>query len=449
MLVSEWKFSSVLTDAHLMGLTADSVSSGSLVCLFNRVRSQNSTTRYLASNTLGTDLTLRAPQWEAWYIWAVDDPDFDPATVPGESCNAASSQFGPTYDRRPTTSATRRFVSVPSTPPTSRLSAAANLLKLPVVRDRRTPAVSARLASGSRARIKRSTLISESERLPPPVAAVQPTGRALCFGDVVVLQSAVSGLVTVPLVLRAVEGRSEAVIDEEVEDLASAEQGEAISQLHKVCFALFDSKSRAQYLGSDHTSVAVITPRSERNLSASTGTRRPVKKRKRNTEEETETRLGSGPKVLHEVGESGMWTIVGVQQVEYSFWIPPKEALPPKEQEDAGAVPRQLPLSPHPIPVVFSIRRASHTSFVLLGIKFSDRLRCALGTKFAFQTIFRCTEVMQVEMAEEGAKFVHDGPDEVGSSGIEPVLLIRDDGVVYRAGEIFQSFDISAQPLFL
>ncbi|KAJ3089155.1 hypothetical protein HK102_007063 [Quaeritorhiza haematococci] len=61
------------------------IKSGSTIALFNRVRSQSNSTRYLAVSADGAQLVSRSSTWDSFVIWRIDDPKFDRWQLPHAS----------------------------------------------------------------------------------------------------------------------------------------------------------------------------------------------------------------------------------------------------------------------------------------------------------------------------------------------------------------------------
>ena len=77
----------------------------------------------------------------------------------------------------------------------------------------------------------------------------------------------------------------------------------------------------------------------------------------------------------------------------------------------------------------------------LSGCHFSSRLRCFLGSDIATNTLVLCPEIIEVDVRGcmqgdecEISSQSHDTSDIVHSKKVQAILLVRDDGVIYRTG---------------
>ncbi|KAJ3114534.1 hypothetical protein HDU96_001996 [Phlyctochytrium bullatum] len=503
------------------------VNSGSLISLFNRVRAQNVSTRFLASSLNGDRLELRSATWEAWYIWALDDPRLDPSCVPGES----------------------PLVPPPSEPPTICVGPPLDDPQAPLIHCTGSERFRAELPEGNPIfRKYRGTewgemhagLSADESMLSPgarpgglgtPGGAAAEEGRKgverngawlkggrpLKYGDAVILQNAVTGLVTVPFVLRFVDAKSRVNVEPQVEDSEPRVQGDAISQLHKVALGLLGYPNR--YLGVNlhlpsqgmddkrpmfediytgapavgrfgATITAVLSttlgPKmlveaapgeaansKEEMLEKAAGLIRLMKPGKKaaakmlaakEAAEMLAERNATGKGMQFEaINEQSIWTIVGVDHAEYSFWLPPPSlAVPPSPPPSAGpeddpdlpdlpsssstvpnpvrgtapAAPAPDRFGPLPAPVVSSVSAVTTRLLLLTGEGFSTRLRVFIGTRMAHRTCVRCDEVLEVEVGNVGVReVVKVAGAEVGPGDrVWPILLVREDGIVYRTG---------------
>ncbi|RKO91268.1 hypothetical protein BDK51DRAFT_29425 [Blyttiomyces helicus] len=418
--------------------------SGTRIALFNRVRSQTTTTRYLG--VMGHTLVSSESSWDAFLIWAVNDPGFDAHTAPGIS-PIQSARVGDRglVDRTRDHPQCHLVWTVPS----------------------------AGGGGGPRGRM------AEGQRRPPSdglvvdaIAAVGRVPRAIRYDEPVVLQHVGTGLVTRPLIARKVEGRINAVMsyarDEEAgiaqshddDDSEDEEElppeGDPISQLQKVAFQLADSPFR--YLSLDEESIGlhhvrhppkqvrtVTPPRKDSGAKHEAPTSSSRMEEEQLEEDEwvdagrkskgkapavppLAGRAPSGPTELVEVGETCIWTVVGTDQAEYTFHIPPTPSA------TTTPSPRQTPLPIHPFPTVHTITKFKNAFITLRGEHFRQNLRVYFGATPAPVTEFRATDMI---VAGVPACLVYVDEDAEGAEAV-PVLLVREtDGVVYRTGHYY------------
>ncbi|KAJ3410016.1 hypothetical protein HDV05_004123 [Chytridiales sp. JEL 0842] len=398
--------------------------SGSTVSLFNRVRSQTVSTRYLTSNIEGNRLSVRSPSWDTWYIWCLDDPRFDPSLVPTESPVAVDSRTKAYTPRAPVDDYSPECDD-PSTlswiNSDERLGCQA-VLDQPDIAAFRKPEVHADLSS-----MMDYPMPSNSEGQPGPLA----NGRVVRYGDVVCFQNAVTGLVTVPMIVRALNGKGKAIVDPAEEAPHPTARGDPVSQLHKMCFQVYNRPN--VYMGLDIHNVQLIhAPPPVANL--------------------------------QDVDEFGIWTLVGVDQAEYSFWLPPAHlAVPTHLMANGEDDMNGDRFNPLPVPVVYSVRHLAAGVLQLVGDHFTDRLRVFMGSTLASRTMVRSVEAIDVDITgifhEERLMLERIALDEkkvleMEKAGtdkeeidkvraqisprpckrVEPILLVRDDGVVFRSG---------------
>ncbi|KAJ3126959.1 hypothetical protein HK101_005655 [Irineochytrium annulatum] len=139
---------------------------------------------------------------------------------------------------------------------------------------------------------------------------------------------------------------------------------------------------------------------------------------------------------LDQIAEEAIWTVVGVEQIEYTFWLPPtsltalRPATPTSPTYSAADADRFNPL---PAPTVFSFKCLGTGMYQILGVNFTSRLRAFFGRDMASRTEYRNSELLDVDAYGlfNGGYFA-EGDQEGGR--LEPILLVRDDGVVYRTG---------------
>ncbi|KAJ3122913.1 hypothetical protein HK101_006520, partial [Irineochytrium annulatum] len=228
--------------------------SGTLISLFNRVRSQTVSTRYLTSDCAGTALRASSPAWQAWHIWALDDPRFDPCVNPRESPIAVKRREA--TDVQGATGEEDMMVLVRSADRGPSMTRA--VWNRGSVRPYRSRAAHEHLTMSDDILGPGASCGGSAPPAAEPSGSVLRQGRPLRYGDAVVLQNAVTGLVSAPLVLRAVEGRSGALVDESEVGPRALRRGDAISQLHKMAFGLLERRGAYLGLGSADGSVEAL-----------------------------------------------------------------------------------------------------------------------------------------------------------------------------------------------
>ncbi|RKO91269.1 hypothetical protein BDK51DRAFT_43053 [Blyttiomyces helicus] len=502
--------------------------SGTPIALFNRVRSQTVTTRYLG--VAGPELVSIEGSWDAFLIWSVNDPRFDAQAAPGIS-PIQSALLGD-----------RGLVDAANDHPQ---------------RDLVWTVPSAGGGGGAGWMAPGDHVVKAEPHAPDwmegAISAFGHVPQAIRYDEPVVLQHVGTGLVTRPLIARKLEGRMNAVVthlgdegngivknedcggeflpssvsnplryghielqftsltplkidydDDDNDDTATPEEGcpargDPISQLHKVAFQLADAPS--QYLSLDEDTIGLhhvryphtyppafkharaptrkhsntkhhVPPASSTHSTRSKtkyALRKSAKERddgsyEESSEEEEEFedeeedewvdagrsrragrkskgkapaiapgvgRARGSPPELVEVGETCIWTVVGTDQAEYTFHIPP---TPPPT---TSPPPRQTPLPIHPFPTVHTLTNFKNAFITLLGENFRKNLRVYFGAAPARSTEFRGTEMI---IAGVPASFrdAMEVDDDAGGTEAVPVLLVREtDGVVFRTGQYY------------
>ncbi|KAJ3400459.1 signal transducing kinase of the PAK, partial [Chytriomyces hyalinus] len=168
----------------------EEIYSGTSIALFNRLKAQKITTRYLTTNTEGTVLSVAYPNWHAWVLWKIDDPRF----MAPRRADEISGLFQSAFNERNTPLGTSLIWSTSSTG---------------VLVDE----------------IDFNTNSSDIMDTNEDIEAISRT--CLVFGDVVVLENTVTGLITRPFILRHVGSLS-----------GSDKNGEPVGQLQRVAFEL-------------------------------------------------------------------------------------------------------------------------------------------------------------------------------------------------------------------
>ncbi|KAJ3109324.1 hypothetical protein HDU97_007818 [Phlyctochytrium planicorne] len=430
--------------------------SGSMISLFNRVRAQNVSTRFLSSDVHGNHFELRSATWEAWYIWALDDPRLDPTCLPGESPVIPAP---PPSETNATSNATTS-IQAPLVLCTAATRFNARIPENPTVAKFRNSGVAALDDSMLSPGAKPGGLGAGSgdPRAPNRTAVWLRGGRPLSYGDAVILQNAVTGLTTVPLILRVVDGKNKVVVEPQNTD--EPVRGDALSQLHKVALGILGKDS--MYFGvnamakpedvplpSDMEFDANIVGGSKMGSLVSPVLASPSSLTTRFTLEEVEAerRRFRGNPDNEYISEQSIWTIVGVDHAEYSFWLPPPEisASRPKALDGQAITPYvDNRLNPLPCPTIISVTAISSQVLLITGEGFTRAHQCFIGTIMARRICFRCEEVLEVDVSNLAADVEvlkgsgHRVDQASGNDSMEeriwPILIVRADGVVYRTG---------------
>ncbi|KAL2913663.1 hypothetical protein HK105_206823 [Polyrhizophydium stewartii] len=507
------------------------ISSGDYIALFNRVRSQTVSTRYMTVSPDGMRLSSSHSPWDTFVIWLHDDPMF-------------RARQRATKGARP--SEPWRLQHLAPEPPSMD-----GVTEVEVQAGESSLGRSDQTQGSSGGRFDDDSSVSE---------------RTLHYGDVVILENLMTGLLTVPLILRRVDGKCLAVI----EDRGSSKQGadgapsmdasdqaaaaaatmlsikagdpptkDAVSQLHKIAFQL--QSQSGQYISLRDESVVVYDATNEAGVSrkqlrqdasthadddgeeagdadarnrkgsfSSAGTQESATnaaaatKRSRSGSAGSRARSGgasSTPIVAEDVTEQSVWSIVGTDLVEHTFHVPVVSAAldqagrgahesptalggaPTVQQaaqsSEAGETMRQRPRSKtaaaqaapvlqiNPMPTVEALQQEAPTVLLCRGSEFGPNLWAYAGVVPAIKVVLRTSDTILVEFpcavsvlprpdgASEpsspgGDSVVSDapfgaGPEEAAhrgqgpsreGGGLEavPLLLVRDDGVLFRTG---------------
>ncbi|KAJ3230998.1 hypothetical protein HDU78_007968 [Chytriomyces hyalinus] len=340
----------------------EEIYSGTSIALFNRLKAQKITTRYLTTNTEGTVLSVAYPNWHAWVLWKIDDPRF---TAP---CRAdeISGLFQSAFNERNAPLGTSLIWSTSSTG---------------VLVDE----------------IEFNTNSSDIMDTNEDIEAISRT--CLVFGDVVVLENTVTGLITRPFILRHVGSLS-----------GCDKNGEPVGQLQRVAFEL--RSEPGVYLALNQSYVGTF---------AASG-HLPYSENRTSTKKKTKNRGIIG---IEEAAQVAVWTIIGVEHRELSFWRPP------------------LHLSKIPAtysPSVFSITPVSHGVLQVFGSYFSKSLHCFFGSQPAVATTYVCSEILNIEVSGiYSTQFIGDAASAtrraIASVATRPILLIcSESGTIYRTG---------------
>ncbi|KAI8615533.1 hypothetical protein BC830DRAFT_1122084 [Chytriomyces sp. MP71] len=351
---------------------AELLYSGSSVALFNRLKAQKCSTRYLAVSTDGTQLSVSAPHWDAWTLWRLDDPRFDVSRFPRK---------GDGYGDSHTT-----------------------------VDELVWHAPGVHLQGWTAPQCVLDARAANAED-----AAEAFARDPLRFGDVVVLRNAVSGLVTRPLVLKSLEcllwvgsGAAGAIMDARV--------GECVGQMHRACFAKYEEEGKLLAVWEDVVGVFDVAVANAAEAAALSG---------------NGWKHGSGVKRrrsadgLDGAADSAIWTIIGVGKTEYTFWMPHQtmQLTPPMALE--------LPIQ---MPVITSIDTTLGRVWRIRGRHFFPYLMCFIGVHAASNTVCLCPEVLEVDVGILKTNKT-DQAEATMVQSHEPIFLVdAQSGVVFRSG---------------
>ncbi|KAJ3083737.1 hypothetical protein HK100_009413, partial [Physocladia obscura] len=439
----------VLEDLCLKNLPDDHVSqaeqvfSGSQIALFNRLKAQKISTKYLASDHYGSYLSVTYPTWQPWIIWSINDPCFNPAYVPGESPIAWAQQnkknkannCNPSGKNSSEHQMWHSSVSDPLVwvQGSSRINSESELFS----KHSENPPDNLETTESS------AFLTTRQNEKDEP--SEEDSGKVLKFGDTIVLQNAVTGLVTRPLTLRNIDRLiggnfsttlysmespgSVCSLQESIAAFDEIHRGVAIGQLHRVCFSISDE---CKYLAFNGGEVNIWETQNL-SINATLKSTTPLLSTLKLPPGGAASRKRVNTTVT---SESAIWTIVGVNQIEYSFWKPPTHAL----QFISKVVSCHIVL-----PSVSRIQTISNGVLLISGTNFTQFLVCFLGEKSAFKTIFICAEVLEIHVEHPptsdlfGFNFF-SGSD--GEESMKPVLLVnKQDGTVSRTGFYVSVFD--------
>ncbi|KAI9105987.1 hypothetical protein DFS34DRAFT_601727 [Phlyctochytrium arcticum] len=432
------------------------INSGSQIALFNRTKAQTANTRYLTYSPSAKALASCSTFWETWTIYSADDPDFDP------SVNSDAGNTHTSFD-------------IPHDPKTD------------VFFD--TPGNKHHVAP-CKSKERRGKRIATPPADPLNTGGFYNYPVPVHYGDVVVLQHTLSGVVTCPLIVRKIERRTEAVISSDPTKRNGLPfiQSDPLSPLHKVAFqkadepgqylALSDtlegsriqvhhtalSRYYRQYRAKDtgvkffpRTNIPVgqDVPLTFVSGSAATEPRPP------------DTSKGTSD----DVGESSIWTVVGVDHVESTFHMPRLNSheltllqIEPNQQMqavDPSTPPRDGPPQPmvpphlniqhaNPVPRLTSVFYRDQHSVSLYGTHLADsKLMAFFGpypsphTRVAnvpnSSELALIADVPATWRTPKADLVVSHSENACSNSSTVPLLLVRDDGVIFRTGFYFCS----------
>ncbi|KAG0910260.1 hypothetical protein G6F60_011341 [Rhizopus arrhizus] len=412
---------------------------GTTVALFNRVRAQTISTKYLGVSSLdsqqkdrGTCFVTRTTSWDPFLIYIVD------------------------LSRSPNTPSPVPFSHHPTI----------------------------------------------SHYPPPPAIAIQnhQGSLALHYNQPIVLQCVSTGLVSPVLIIRRVEKGSMVMGGNRLNDLSYPSGGEwgdealgdPVSQLHKVGFQIVQDPSIAQYNKSTfqeqdkfflppvtHWTLPQASPTinylacindvvgmhrvtDERKIVSRFTTeiediKMAVRKRRLSYQQHSTTVKSSNRRRVNslndellsrhvggdagrcpdqplngdcwteDVSDSAVWTIVGTNSTSFAFWTPPDYSKPFYDLQD--------------FPYVESIQSLSSTVLSLVGEHFTSDLTVWFGDVPSIQTEFKSNQLLSCTVPER-----HELLDSF-STQLDldtnrhkiPLLLVQEDGIIYNS-LLFYSF---------
>ena len=392
------------------------IHNGSTVSLFNRIRSQTVSTKYLgvnnsqdaipmnfhrcnstsASKPTNTSFVARTGSWDPFVMWIVD-----------------------------TTLGTSTAARVPHDP-TSPLPA------------------------------------------PPAIAVRNPTDAPLPihYNQPVVLQCVTTGLVSPVMVVRKVDKGSMVVGGVRVApgatraggECADESLGDPVSQLHKIAFQIVQdapaqpdnsepflsgfhlprSSGGATYLACINDAVGMHRASGPRMAAkfekkktssvSSTGEERPKAVRKRRANPDALSKKALGCAWTEDASDASVWTIVGTDCATYSFWVPQEESFSDAFKGAADSTPlapfpnvKSLTLHPNNFATLQGDNLSPDLSIWFGGCPVTAELRGPQTITFAIPSLQQLAESAGV-VDDNGIKKI-------------PILLARPDGVVYRTGK--------------
>ncbi|KAJ1570076.1 hypothetical protein HK096_002877 [Nowakowskiella sp. JEL0078] len=210
----------------ILTVSENCITSGTLVGLFNRIRSQTISTKYLSVPSTLDRLEASRKKWDAFIIWLVDDPDLDINLVGSES---------PIQKERLQTLGRK----------IDRLRGSNNSLIAKLPYEAPNESDNQTQSSNTENNFINNTAESES-------SMKMTSDTTIFYGDVIVLEHILSGLLTKPMRIRKVVDTSNVIIHPNEESATR----EPVSQLQKVAFEILDSPG--SYLSFDEESMTVF-----------------------------------------------------------------------------------------------------------------------------------------------------------------------------------------------
>jgi hypothetical protein len=301
---------------------------------------------------------------------------------------------------------------------------------------------------------------------PPAIAVRNPVDTLLPihYNQPVVLQCVTTGLVSPVMVIRKVDKGSMVVGGVRVVpgtaraggECADESLGDPVSQLHKIAFQIVQdapasqldnskpflnefylpqSSSPATYLacindavGMHRTTGTRAAAKFEKKKTMSGQDERPKTVRKRRTNPDTLSKKAMGCAWTEDASDASVWTIVGTDCATYSFCVPQDEEFsdPFKGANDS------LPLCPFPNVKTLTLHPNKYAT--LQGENLTPDLSvwfggCPVTAELRGPQTITFAIPSPQQLAETTGAMDDNGTQKI------PILLARPDGVIYRTGK--------------
>jgi hypothetical protein len=265
-----------------------SIVSGSTISLFNRIRSQSGSTKYLCVSFAGDELICKSSSWDCFVIWHVNDDHLDTEFVSGLSATLQQQLMAD--DVHP------------------------NYVKLFPLRNNQEGLIWKRQLNDR----ERRQVSNEEMWTPKETSAIEH--RDIRYGDTVILQHVATGLLSCPFVVRRVEEKCIAITESHTRGSA-----DAVSQLHKLAFELKHQPGKfMSIMDEEQEKIGLVSGKNTSHYSPSTKRSKTFSREEDfgltpDEEEDSDDYRHSKLKgrkrslVTHQenVGEYAVWTIVG------------------------------------------------------------------------------------------------------------------------------------------
>ncbi|CAM0138417.1 hypothetical protein VKS41_002968 [Umbelopsis sp. WA50703] len=307
---------------------------------------------------------------------------------------------------------------------------------------------------------------------PPAIAVRNPTEAPLPihYNQPVVLQCVTTGLVSPVMVIRKVDKGSMVVGGVRAApgnprvggECADESLGDPVSQLHKIAFQIVQdapaqpeesepflsgfhlpqSSGAATYLacindavGMHRTSGTRVAAKFEKKKTPSSyqptngqSDERPKTVRKRRTNPDTLSKKAMGCAWTEDASDASVWTIVGTDCATYSFYVPQEDQF---SDPFKGAMD-SVPLSPFPNVKALSLHPNNYAT--LQGENLTPDLSIWFGS---CPVTAELRGPQTITFAIPTQQQLSDSAGVVNDNGTRkiPILLARPDGVIYRTGK--------------